>query len=341
MAALIWKKGNPYAVYRDKPKGKQHWVSLQKYKGCRITSKKQAEKVFREWRRYGRFRISDANEIRDFFLEYRRRGEITKSANTQKSDDSRLKIMESWLADQGIKSLSAITSRAIEDFQAWKVRGSTPTTVNRYIEVLRAVLNMAVRDGLIDKNPAAGLKMLPARGRRQIRALTDQEVQIIETEFPEPARTFCLFGLYAGLRRAEIVYLEWSDISRKTITIQGKPEFSPKGIEPRTIPMAPLLERALAAMRRRGRFIFDDGEGNPAFSINRWYKMIVVELFAQYGIEGNLHTLRHTFCTRLVRAGVALPIVQRLARHKDFKTTLKYTHLDQADLRAGIEQLPR
>ena len=39
------------------------------------------------------------------------------------------------------------------------------------------------------------------------------------------------------------------------------------------------------------------------------------------------HDLRHTFISRLVMAGVSLPIVQKLAGHSDPKMTSRYAHL--------------
>lgn len=52
------------------------------------------------------------------------------------------------------------------------------------------------------------------------------------------------------------------------------------------------------------------------------------------------HDLRRTYITRLIRAGVSLPTVQKLAGHVSITTTLKfYTHVGAEDLRAGVEKL--
>ena len=53
-----------------------------------------------------------------------------------------------------------------------------------------------------------------------------------------------------------------------------------------------------------------------------------------------LHDLRRTYITRLIRAGVPLPTVQKLAGHSDIKTTLKYyNQVNDADLRAAVDKL--
>lgn len=53
----------------------------------------------------------------------------------------------------------------------------------------------------------------------------------------------------------------------------------------------------------------------------------------------SLHTLRHTFISRLVQAGRPLPEVAALAGRRDIKMTLRYAHLAPSHLRAGIQAL--
>lgn len=56
----------------------------------------------------------------------------------------------------------------------------------------------------------------------------------------------------------------------------------------------------------------------------------------------SLHDLRRTYVTRLIRAGVPLPTVQKLAGHANIQTTLKYYNwVSDDDMRAGVEKLKR
>jgi site-specific recombinase XerD len=52
-----------------------------------------------------------------------------------------------------------------------------------------------------------------------------------------------------------------------------------------------------------------------------------------------LYTLRHTFISRLVQAGVSLPEVAALAGHQDIRMTMRYAHLAPQHLRNSIATL--
>jgi site-specific recombinase XerD len=66
----------------------------------------------------------------------------------------------------------------------------------------------------------------------------------------------------------------------------------------------------------------------------------VEELFERLsrdaGIKATPHTCRHTFATRLVRAGVDRDVVQELLGHASPMSTAIYTHADWPDLQAAV-----
>ena len=58
------------------------------------------------------------------------------------------------------------------------------------------------------------------------------------------------------------------------------------------------------------------------------------------GIENAcLHTLRHTYASHLVMAGVDIPTVQKLLGHSDISTTMRYAHLAPEHLRKAIDKM--
>ena len=82
-------------------------------------------------------------------------------------------------------------------------------------------------------------------------------------------------------------------------------------------------------------------DGGPFVGLNRswqrrWDKLLKVSEVDHV----TLHDLRRTYITRLIRAGVPLPTVQKLAGHVSITTTLKYYNaVNREDLRAGVKLL--
>jgi integrase len=105
--------------------------------------------------------------------------------------------------------------------------------------------------------------------------------------------------------------------------------------------MIPLTGRAamiIQRQRRHGLHVFTHSDGQ-AYSVDQ-VGMAVIRTAKQAQLPGvSLHTLRHTFISRLVQAGRPLPEVAALAGHRDIKMTMRYAHLAPSHLRAGIDAL--
>jgi site-specific recombinase XerD len=116
-----------------------------------------------------------------------------------------------------------------------------------------------------------------------------------------------------------------------------------KNGESRTLPMGERLKAVLReAMDSRGTVprVFLSQKGQP------WGSRNFSHAFQKACIEAGLkdcspHTLRHTFASRLVMAGVDLRTVQELLGHKDIKMTLRYAHLSPSHKRQAMVALER
>ena len=150
--------------------------------------------------------------------------------------------------------------------EAWKVelqaRGLSESTVRSAYTILRAILDTAVRDDALGKNPAAAVTR-PNVTRREAAHLTTAEVRRL-LDAAATSRYAALFDMLVntGLRRGEALALKWSDVdfTKNLIRVRGtlarvdgdlvvtKPKTEKSR---RVIHMSPPSERVLRAVKRR------------------------------------------------------------------------------------------
>jgi site-specific recombinase XerD len=81
-------------------------------------------------------------------------------------------------------------------------------------------------------------------------------------------------------------------------------------------------------------FVTEDGRPFIRKAIRRWFE----EAIFKAGIEDfSWHCLRHTFCSRLIMAGVPLKTAQELMGHKTIQMTARYAHLAPEYLRNAAD----
>ena len=321
-----------------------------------VTTERAATYWFHHWLANHRPEITHRREeIRAFFARYRRMTRPpVKAESTYRVDCQRLGVIEDWLTERGINYLAEVKAPIVDDLKRWLLdtpggagKPRSPRTVNRHLEVLRRVMNVAIRYELYPAaNPVAdkhGSVMVPERGQKRARHLRDAEVQLLEDNLPMPLLAAARLGYDAGLRRSEWVHLQWPDVDldHGAIQIRSKPGFDPKSLLQRSIPLTPRLHYTLSEMAQAGLYVFDSGTDAPLMQPNNWYNLIVKTWYKRLGIGNgaNLHSLRHTFATRLVRVGAPLTSILLLTGHQSIMALEPYLHADLEDSGRAIEFL--
>jgi len=273
----------------------------------------------------------DFISLNDFIAKYLEYCRDNKSRASYKTDLSRIKAFQHFLRNKGIRKLEGITPVVIEEFRSLVLRTSSATTFNHYLTLIKAMLNKAIVWRNLKENPLKDVKKLKSLNARQVRFLTTEEISAILSKSNDLMGKVVKILLYTGMRRSELVFLTWDDIDfrNKLITVQSKPEvgFHPKSHRPRSIPINPGLEQLLLDLPQRGKYVFDDGNGRP-LHCRDYYTNQFAKILRSAGVKNaNLHTLRHTFASNLVMAGVDLRTVQELLGHSMIKVTERYAHL--------------
>jgi integrase len=241
----------------------------------------------------------------------------------------------------GKLKLSELTGWDGERLKTQLSRTRQPATVNRLLGNLKHMMTMAVEWKLISKNPFAGTKLLPVPRFRE-RILTDEEQHRLLSACDQVRapylRAMITVALNTGMRKGEIMSLRWGQVDLVNRLIQvsnGKTLQSDRRI--------PLNGATLAALseldrKRTSEFVFPSYRKSDAYF--RDPKVGFMKAIRLAGIPHlRFHDLRHTFATRLVRAGVDLITVQHLLGHAKITMTARYAHSLADDKMAAVLSL--
>lgn len=224
------------------------------------------------------------------------------------------------------------TTACAGDIATWLARpGLKPWTRHSYYGHLRSLFDWMRRSGLRPDDPMLDMRA-PRRPAQRPRPLAPLEQSQAIVAADDMTRAFLMLGLLAGLRAFEIAKIRGEDITAEAIYVRGK------GGKDAMIPTHELLWQLAQTMPARGWWFPSPHRGkghiHPATVTRR-----ITALFRELGIEGSTHRARHSYCTNLMRAGVALRIVQELARHDSLATTAGYLAVDEDERRAAVALL--
>ncbi len=253
---------------------------------------------------------------------------------THDKDKAHLRWLDPHL--RGI-SLTAIDRDSIDQLtQARLAEGVSNATVNRMLEVLRAILRRAAKEWeWIDHIP--NIRLLP-EPKRRIRWITRDEADRLIAELPEHLAAMVRFSLSTGLRQRNVVELQWMqvDLKRRIAWIHPDQAKAGKGIA------VPLNADAMVVLREQqgvhSCFVFTY-RGRPVKQVNggAWRRALV-----RTGIEDfRWHDLRHTWASWHVQAGTPLNVLQELGGWESASMVRRYAHFAADHLAAYAETLGR
>lgn len=237
----------------------------------------------------------------------------------------------------GKMRLDEIRRTHVERFKASMQVGTSRQTTA--LVVLRAVLELARTDELIDKVPP--IRIHRSKGPNKVEEdeywSVDETARIEAALHTEPRiANWVLFAVSTGLRKGELRGLRWCDVDftpgklsefgfvwvRRQITPNGKVK-APKNNSVRRVPLNATSRKAL--LRQRPETFMQDG---AVFT----YSNRVVQAFNRLQRTAGVkritpHGMRHTFATRALLEGYSLPSVQNILGHKNITTTMRYAHV--------------
>ena len=219
-----------------------------------------------------------------------------------------------------------ITAEDIKSFLAWrKSKGFDPGTT---LYTDRVILHNFFSKLKLD-NPVKDVPRLP-RMRKKPVAYTDAELEKFFAACNDWELAFFALALASGLRRGELMTIEWPDLdlARKRVHVTSKPSygFTPKDWEERTVP----VNREVASLLRKHprlvgcRLLFPSPNGKPNYRFLHDRCKDVAKRAKLNPEEWRLHRFRDTAATRWLRGGIDVRTVQTWLGHESLDTTQKY-----------------
>lgn len=288
-----------------------------------------------------------------------------------KDDRSRMAF---WLAHfEGVR-LKDVTEQKIylavnkmsnrKQLEIWKIKASaaqkngepapiysakpvTTSTKAKHLALMKAILRAAERDWKwLEKAPVI---KVPAVRNKRVRWLERDEAKRLIEECPEPLKSVVKFALATGLRRSNIINMEWQQIDMQRRVAWVNPEDSKSN---RAIGVA-LNDTACKVLRdqigKHHKWVFvhtkegirPDGSRTPTIR-----KMRVDDQRAwnaacrRAGIEDfRFHDLRHTWASWLIQSGVPLSVLQEMGGWESIEMVRRYAHLAPNHLTEHAKQI--
>lgn len=234
-----------------------------------------------------------------------------------------------------VTKLSQITPELLEQVKyRWKQQGRRDNQINRLIYALKAAMRKAEEWKYVQ--PQAWSKVKPLKTTlARIKFFTIEQLSEILGTLTWDYRTSAFLGGRAGLRLGEQLHLSVEDIDFKLhrLSVTAKQGWQPKDYETRFIPMPEDLEKHLKAVIKKQGKVFEYDWNVESLS------QMMSRKLKPWG--GTAHTLRHSFASHLVMAGVDMKTVSELLGHASVITTENhYAHLAQSHKDSAIKRLP-
>lgn len=227
-----------------------------------------------------------------------------------------------------IARLSDIDEALIQAFVQHRSAQVGVVTVNSALRTLRRAMRLAQEWRVIDRLPR--FRLLPGEPRREWVLKRELEGTYLNA-CPQPLRDAAMLMLDTGLRAGEALALEWQDIrlSPEPGYVQvraGKSRYAR-----RAVPLTGRVRGMLADRRRAAEsaWVFSEFSRslNGASRISSLdHQHVRVRRALGLPREFVIHSLRHSFCTRLGEAGTEAFLIQRMAGHHSVTVSERYVH---------------
>jgi integrase len=255
---------------------------------------------------------------------------LTGAKSTKRS--YRTAINATWRPALGELQLSQIRYSDVMMAIAEKSKTVSGKTINNALIPLRAIFDMAQRDGLIAHDPTEGVENVAHQAAEPDPFEQDEMEAIlghIAGKYPEPVWNYYEFAFNTGLRPSEQIALTWADIDwkrRKARIRRARVDWEEKGTKTNRVRDVDLSDAAIAALTRQKKHTLLKGPAAPIFNNpntgkpwpdeqvqrRRYWTPTLSALGLRHR---DAYQTRHTFATILLMGGVNPTFISRQLGH--------------------------
>lgn len=251
------------------------------------------------------------------------------------------------------KSVAVIDFQMLEKFRTARIKaGVSPATLNKDLRTLQSILERAVMRNYIRTNPFKGKrKALMVKESEPVPRILEPEdfAAMLGACRDDRWRAMCTVAYYGGLRRGEMLALDWKDVDfeNQILHVRNTEDHVAKSRKNRDVPMTSDVVRALSALKS-GRLptgsVFRNAAGVRMTRNICWSFGEIVRRAGLVDDKGkarfSMHDLRRSCATELLRHGVSPKTVQKILGHANLTTTMTYyAGVTDKDLRNAMKLL--
>ncbi len=322
-----------YHVFYKSPNGR--WTSIS----TRTRRKEGANRFLRSFTG-NRDEPKSPPTVSGFVRDYLHYSGTNHAKSTQERVSFIVKCFEDFIG--GETNLDAVKPQNIE---AYKVRrlsaGISPATINIELRTLKAFLGLAVKWDLVPLNPFRQVRMMRVPHRAADFLTIEELHNLVANTRVGWLRDLVVFAASTGLRRGEAINLTWEDVDlpRGVLRVRNTDAFQTKSRRERLVPLNTAARRVLARIQKLSEFVFTDSKGKQLrpTGVSQQFRKAANSAGLSSGYH--FHSLRHTFASWLVQAGVNLYEVKELLGHENITTTQVYAHLQPDMLHDTVNKI--
>jgi len=265
------------------------------------------------------------------------------SPDTERCYKYQLRSFAEWMADsRHVHDMEDVTTADLLAYRQ-SIQHLAASSQNRYLAAIKSFFAWALDTGLIEKNPAAGLKLPKAVSNRAPVFLTLDETRNLIATATLPRDISLLWCLAYGLRIAEAQALQIGDVAQPNGNGLGSLMVRGKGNKARTVPISSEAYETISA------YVDDRTEGSLLLTLDgkRTISTSAIQArFKKLAIEAGIapekqhpHCMRHAFATRMLfdtKTIGGIYTVSKLLGHSRVAVTEMYLHCSQTQLEQAM-----